>query len=273
MSEASDEEALVPAIDRLQRGIERLTELMQNIQEWTETHWQHPRYEISDDGLTCTFFVDHDPPPPVREWGYLYSEAVHHIRSSFNILLHQIYMAEHPGAEPPRDLQFPIALTGPEWRNQKKWLAGLPPEVIAAVESVQPKLDPPTVNTNALAMLKRHSNLDKHVLDLKSHVLNEGMQIDSSVTLEGDAPTEMGELVPLGDERGLFQVRTQRERIVAADPKGIRAEGIICIEDPLVGPVGLLGSLPILTQTAAMVHHHIIEAWSGKRSATPVPES
>lgn len=134
-----------------------------------------------------------DLPKFPTDWAVRFGHAVHDLRAALDHLMQQVCMLE--GAVPVdiRKVQFPIAGSGKEWRNARKWLSSMPATLLDRVEQLQPLKSDNDV-TRGLSLLNDIAVRDKHY-----------------------------ELIPMNPGPGAVELETLRSRASSASEKAKNA--------------------------------------------------
>ena len=108
------------------------------------------------------FLAYGEPEVPLR-FSVLAGEIVHHLRSSFDHLIHALVIKS--GNAPTRRHQFPICSTENNFQDacKKETLKHISPSAIKLIAAVQPYTQPAPQNT-VLSVINEYDNCDKHRL-------------------------------------------------------------------------------------------------------------
>lgn len=175
---------------RLDQANRRGVELGAGLQTWTSIGQPHFEAQISNDRLSWSLILVMKKEPPTDEWGMVFGEVVHNLRSLLDNLV--VTIARQSGSPTDKEiksLQFPIAASAEEWKSQSKRIALLPDQYKRAIESIQPFQriqQEGSPDGDLLIMLRDLSNEDKHHLYLKPNFLYQEFQNSSTVEFESE---------------------------------------------------------------------------------------
>ncbi|MBI2984948.1 MAG: hypothetical protein HYY50_04995 [Candidatus Kerfeldbacteria bacterium] len=122
--------------------------------------------EIATDRLSWQLQLRLKEQPPLDDWGFMFSEVVHHLRASLDNAVFAIAVGLKSLTEKEkRDLTFPIVEDKGNWPLAQKRISCLPSEYVSAIELLQPFNHPNRNDKNtidALSLLRDLNDLDKH---------------------------------------------------------------------------------------------------------------
>lgn len=146
---------------KVQRGILHIDTLEAAVIDWAK-NGTHVVHHTSRDGRTFEVELRVSSPPPIDEWGTMFGDAIHNLRSALDAWMWE--KANELSSVPinPHDVQFPVSKDGDAWR---KWRRRMKPYIdeplIEGLRVSQPHLV--TVEgQNALLGLHNLDNIDKH---------------------------------------------------------------------------------------------------------------
>lgn len=160
--------------------------LADSIQGWGAA--AQPRFKDHQDHRGWDVYVEHPRQDTVDEWTYLYSEAIHHLRSSLD---NMVWALAEPTLLTPaqqRNIRFPILSDERRWHEAtKKQLRSVPEKFMARVYEAQPFHAAPGPETSPLTGLQDLSNADKHRLRVRAVVSDGSLGINARFTWPGEA--------------------------------------------------------------------------------------
>jgi hypothetical protein len=145
-------------LGRAEFHLSSLRQEMESVYSRGQIHFEHA---TRDDGRIHQYVVQGLPKIP-PEWGNIIGDCLHNARSALDHLAHEI--VKSLGGTPkygPRGTSFPIMTRG----SSPATLAGLvplPPEIIAALEAVQPRNQGSGFYGTFMGALSELDNRDKH---------------------------------------------------------------------------------------------------------------
>jgi len=152
---------------RVEFATKRGTEFSTEVRKWGDNHPVSLTGNISDDRLSYKIVLNFSQQPDLDDWGRIFGDVMHNLRSVLNNMIAEIAQAEGTPKEQIKTAQFPIALSAKQWRSEKRRIQVLPTEVQVAIEKVQPFTEmPQSPELHPLAVLSALSNQDKHRLEL-----------------------------------------------------------------------------------------------------------
>ncbi|WP_041814935.1 hypothetical protein [Rhodococcus erythropolis] len=157
---------LIPKLSRdvmakVRRGIFHIETLEAAVRDWAKNSTDIAHH-TSPDGRTFEVELRVSSPPPIDEWGTMFGDAIHNLRSVLDAWMWE--KANELSSVPinPLDVQFPVSKDGKAWRN---WRSRMKPYIdaplIEGLRVSQPHLV--TVEgQNALLGLHDLDIIDKH---------------------------------------------------------------------------------------------------------------
>lgn len=130
------------------------------------------------------FFIEVSKPYPHDKWAMEASDLAHNARSALDNFNDRIFRKYATKEYDAKKIQFPITLTGKEWRNWKRSHDALPAWLIERYRQIQPQSGP-YIGLKGLAML---NNQDKHVWLQKVSIAITELVGSSTLTIEGIDP-------------------------------------------------------------------------------------
>ncbi|MFE5643250.1 hypothetical protein [Rhodococcus sp. NPDC056516] len=173
---------------RVKRGLSHIESLEHEVATWAResTRIVHRK---SDDGRRFEVEIQVVTPPPSNEWGQIFGDAVHKLRSALDLWMWEKTKEQSKGDIEPRDVYFPVCTSAKAWRNWKARTAPyLEVHLVMALRSFQPYLHK-EVKNNALAGLHQIDNIDKHQETIDIIVVPESIA-DISFTPRGSTAAE-----------------------------------------------------------------------------------
>lgn len=154
-------------INRVEFAAKRGGEFSTSIRVWGDKQPVSLSGEIADDRLSYKVVLNFNQLPNLDDWNHTFGDAMHNLRSVLNNLVAEVAHAEGLSKDQIKKIQFPVALSAKQWRDEKRRIQLLPAEVQAAIEKVQPFTEiPQSPEKHPLAILSSLSNQDKHRLEL-----------------------------------------------------------------------------------------------------------
>ena len=155
---------LLTVYPKINRAIELLKILNQNIVDWKEADPLQLAFERSDDRKSFTVGVKFTQKPELALWSLLTGEILYNTRCALD---HSIfYLAEElSGLSPPpnsRNLMFPITTTEAGFEKKVKELKTLSKIQIEIIRSFQPFVSHSFPQDSPLFHLHDLNNIDKH---------------------------------------------------------------------------------------------------------------
>jgi hypothetical protein len=150
-------------INKLNRGEELLHEVKDEVNAFLQGHLFDPVLEMDRHGRIVVRVVNVRQPSPklslrIGECAYAYRSALDH-------LAYRLAIA-HSGDPLPRKIEttsmFPIADSGPKFRNLRFRIAGMSPRAARIIEQMQPYHRRVLPQARALLALDQLINVDKH---------------------------------------------------------------------------------------------------------------
>lgn len=154
-------------INRVEFAAKRGHEFSNGVRAWGDSQPVSLSGEIADDRLSYKVVLNFSQHPDLNDWNHIFGDTMHNLRSVLNNLVAEIAHAEGLSKDLVAKVQFPVALSAKQWRDEKQRIKLLPLEVQEAIKKVQPFIEmPQSANMHPLAILSRLSNQDKHRLEL-----------------------------------------------------------------------------------------------------------
>jgi hypothetical protein len=154
-------------INRVEFAVKRGREFSTSIRAWGDAQPISLSGEIAEDRLSYKVILNFNQLPDLDDWNHTFGDTMHNLRSVLNNLVAEIARAEGSSKDQIKKVQFPVAVSVKQWRDEKRRIQLLQPEVQAAIEKVQPfTAMPQSPEKHPLAILKSLSNQDKHRLEL-----------------------------------------------------------------------------------------------------------
>ena len=157
---ALDLEEMSVLYARTARASRAASKLAMAVNVWQTSTTFTTHVEVQEpDRTSFDMFIEVSKLYPHDQWAMDSSDLAHNARSAlddFNDRLFKKYATKEYDA---KRIQFPITLTGKEWRNWKRSHDALPTWLIERYRQVQPATGP-YIGLKGLAML---NNQDKHV--------------------------------------------------------------------------------------------------------------
>lgn len=183
---------LAPQRARLDQAARKGEQLAASIQDWVAAGPWRLVTDIQEDRLRYTVNLVVDTPPPLERWALEFGEAVHHLRALLDNTVVSLGTEAGLTTKQLRKLQFPIAATVAEWRDQKNRIADLPAPLRTAIELVQPfqrnGFEP--VVQDLLLLLRDLDNQDKHHVQVESFIDPTEIMHELGVTFETQEEAE-----------------------------------------------------------------------------------
>ncbi|MDN4596949.1 hypothetical protein [Leifsonia virtsii] len=148
-------------LERLARAKERARETLEIAQRWNRGDHVSPAWTQLDP-QTFVLYLDIDEPAPVRQLSLTMSEALHHARGALSSFAWELSSLSGAGLSRRNKVSFPAALSVDSWDKVAPALSAIPPELVARIRQVQPFQYVEQPAADALAVLARLNNLDKH---------------------------------------------------------------------------------------------------------------
>ncbi|WP_199515968.1 hypothetical protein [Nucisporomicrobium flavum] len=178
------------AFTRLDRALSRRREFADAWAAYIAPHpWNAELSAMSAD--TFEIRVRTDTPAPAS-LGLAFSDWLAALRAALDNGLYA-WVAAETGQDPPPDagkLQFPIATTPADFRNQSRRLANAPTYIVAALEKAQPYQSPYGPESNLLYWLHELARVDRHrrlhlgLGRVSGHRVQVGVPLGTTVTFD-----------------------------------------------------------------------------------------
>lgn len=266
--------AVASAKKRLDHTASHGEQLAADITAWLAKNPIRLESSIADDRLSWQLALVIDPAAPLDDWGFVFGDAIHDLRSTLNTLLSRIAIASGATAKEQLAVQFPTARDASEWKNQQRWIAMLPQEVQTAIESVQPfqrpGFDGSPAENDPLAVLTSFNNQDKHRLELSPSVTPAELGHEFSVEFE-DGPT--GSLPPRVEINGdmtsgsvILRQDTTPDRIKTVKGNFTYSAQVVVVHESGVN-FEVTESLAASITYVGQILDHIVAAWANSSQA------
>lgn len=155
------------ALAKLRRAEEHLEGVRKEILAWHDATPYSVQATVSPDGTRHSMVVHFAVDLPAVRISILTGDCIHALRSALDHLVYGVAVHQ-TGADPPpneRQIQFPIADDEARFTSAAKTrLKGLSPELVKAIEAVQPYNRPHAAVPPLLALLRDFDDADKHRL-------------------------------------------------------------------------------------------------------------
>ena len=147
--------------NRVKRSLSTLTDLANDMQTWANAGHLTGEYRPLEDGRSVDLLVRLREQPPIEDYSFRLSEALHQARSALDGLAWEL--SHQHGAVPKkeRELYFPALDDATKWSAAAKRLVSMPADVLDRIEKIQPYHSLPAT-TSFISVLSRLSNQDKH---------------------------------------------------------------------------------------------------------------
>lgn len=185
------DEARRRASARLDHFNRRGQELADEIAAWNSSNPITIAVSIAEDRLSWEgrWAI---PQLPADQWAIIFSEAVSQLRAALDNTLHYIAEAEGGSESQLTNVHFPAVLDSSNWAGEGRRIKVLPEPLRTLVHDLQPfnRPDPEQRHTDALWLLTRFNNADKHRFILKSELQPHSLAHQFTVEFEDDAPSD-----------------------------------------------------------------------------------
>ena len=152
------------AVAKFSRAQEHFTHLQQLVTAFFAPKPYRIRTESNDDLTEHRFYVEFDTPVPETEWGLIFGDGVHCLRSALDHTVYAVAVKES-GTDPPpawRELMFPITEDVSKWKGQERRIKTLGGPVRAVLKTLQPHGSQDEFFLRPLGGLQEFDNADKH---------------------------------------------------------------------------------------------------------------
>lgn len=185
MSSVRAQQAAEAVRYRLRRVDDLGGRLAASIQEWGSE--ATPRVAVHEDRRGWDVHVDHPTDQTTDEWTYLYSEAIHHLRSALDNMVWALSEPSNLTAGQQRKIAFPILAAEAQWPNAAKGsVRSVPQNFVDRIFEAQP-FHAQRPSTSPLAGLQDVNNADKHRLRVRAAVSDGPLGINARFTWRGEA--------------------------------------------------------------------------------------
>jgi hypothetical protein len=146
---------------RIKRAHDNIREFAEVVDEYIGRHPAYLAVDLDDEGHGSLRAVRSEPLP--IELPILLGEALQNLRAGLDNCLYAVAIIDSGQNPPPGEtkLQWPIALSPKEWKENKKRLENLSPHLIAALHRIQP-FQAEWPEWNCLRILHDLARLDRH---------------------------------------------------------------------------------------------------------------
>lgn len=151
------------------RAHAQIEALAQDVTAWTSQGPMTPECKLREGRLGYQVVMgEYSVPPPLEQWGLLFGECIHNIRSALDNLTYALARLHLDPPARPNQIQFPIYQDEALFeKNGRRDISQLPPAAALMIEQLQPFQrnhpdDPGTPATDPLVLLQWQSNTDKH---------------------------------------------------------------------------------------------------------------
>jgi hypothetical protein len=138
--------------------------LKQSVGGFFDRHPYRMRPEPNDDLTEYRFYVDWTEDVPIDEWGLVFGDGVHCLRSALDHAVQGIAV-QQSGQDPPpshRTLEFPITSDNDAWSKAKWHVQTLSEPARRRIRRLQPHDDAVAFDMRPLGGLQEFDNTDKH---------------------------------------------------------------------------------------------------------------
>lgn len=156
---------LTSALEKYARAQYHFDALLGEVDSFFDPKHYKTRPETNADMTKYRFYIEFERPMPSREWGLVFGDGVHNLRSALDHCVYAIGVEENNGVEPPpgvKDLQFPITEDRAKWDGQAWRLKTLSGPAQAAIKRLQPHGHGDEFFVRPLGALSEFDNADKH---------------------------------------------------------------------------------------------------------------
>lgn len=161
---------LVRSVDlKLERANAQARKLVDSISRWVAENPLRARCEIRESRLGYRLIVEEFKNPPMTDdWGLLFGECIHNLRSSLDNLAFALSRVRRDPPERPSKIAFPIFETKSDFEKRgRSNIDQLPEDAAALIELIQPfqrdgSAEGGNPDRDALIHLQRLNNADKH---------------------------------------------------------------------------------------------------------------
>lgn len=147
---------------RVARAMALINELAGRIESWNRLRLVWTETILSDDGLLATSELRVASQPPTEEWGVLFGEVLHCLRSALDIAAWEFCGLDGGVPRNPKVVYFPVCSEQGKWPAWADKLSSMPPEILVRVHSVQPFHSTAVGERSSIAVLHELSIEDKH---------------------------------------------------------------------------------------------------------------
>lgn len=198
MDERSDLDALARRLSgRFDHASSRGQALADSIARWMSENEIKIRPVIADDRLSWELWLDVNH-PPLDEWGNLFNDCVHATRTMLDHLTWGLATMDARAPERPKSVQFPVARSRKDWKNESRKIAELDSRARQAIEEVQPfqrEGQSPGPERDPLLLLSEFDNVGKHRIILDPGINPQEVAHEASVQF-GSAAIAAQEVPP-----------------------------------------------------------------------------
>lgn len=252
---------------RYERVLEQGQGLADSIQGWLSEHPMSVSADIADDRLSWQLRVDIDP-PPLDDWGFVFGEAVHNLRSCLDNLTWAFANQDGLPRKPKR-VQFPIVRDKKGWESAKSRITELSHTAQLAIEQIQPFQrsggSEGTVDNDPLVLLADLSNTDKHRVALLPEIGYGSIEHAFAVKFRSETDAAAGgaqnvelDLGPLTESKVIMRQITQHTIESVKGSLNINAQVVVIHPDH--PPSGFTRSLAAMTQYVKLVIDHVLQS-------------
>jgi hypothetical protein len=154
---------------KLDRGIAHSAQLLGELRQFKDADAytftlaiERPQGDQLDHKTHCRILAEERQRPP-EHWPLLAGEAIQALRAALDHAVWASWKSVPANQADGAHTMFPIALDSTQFAQQRQRLRGVPAGVVATVERLQPyAIAPATPRRDALALLHRLANIDKH---------------------------------------------------------------------------------------------------------------
>lgn len=177
---------------KVDRATAHYADLKTRIDGWFASDPYRLESVIADDHFSWKLYLRVDEPPPLVEWATILGDCLHNLRSALDAAVWEL--AHSDGAAPinPRLVQFPFCERAVDWpRRLDGSLAGLPTDLLARLETVQPYNHTDSdERISALSLLNTLDIEDKHKAGIRAEARATGASNRSQITFKSKDAAE-----------------------------------------------------------------------------------
>jgi hypothetical protein len=262
---------LIALARRLHRRFDHASSRGQALADSIATWMSHNEIEmrpvIAEDRLSWELWLDVNH-PPLDEWGNLFNDGIHATRTMLDHLTWGLATMDGRAPERPKSVQFPVARTRKDWKNESRKIAELDPRARQAIEEVQPfqrdgqSLGP---ERDPLLLLSEFDNVGKHRIILDPGINPQEVAHEASVEFgsaeiaaQEGPPQILFDLGSIPATRPLLRWVTQHPIVRVKGGVRLHAQVQVVLEpDKAYGVTSVLGEL---LDYAGRVTNHVLAA-------------